>query len=777
MIRFKDFSLGIKQGLLMSVLSIISLALFITLYYFKSLDMQYSHVLRVAERQGLVLQQLIEAPEKTVAVEESVETFSKTLVVLKNGGTISSFAEKFSVPATQDEQALQVLAELQKSLTILEKNKDQQSVEIQLGMLAEMKQKFAALVEVYVNLKKKNQQKEYAIIGLLLMGWLIVSFLTWRFFRKDIARPIQRILVTSQQIADGKLTHPTHYRAAGELGKTAIAIDAIIEHQLLLSNFAEQIGEGNFNVDFSKVREGDKLGMALLGMRDKLLKVSLEDKKRNWSIEGLAKFAEILRSEHHNVLALSDTIIVNLVKYMNANQGAIFLVYDEDKENVYAEAIAVYAWERKRYLKKRVPYGEGLVGQVIREGDTIYMTDIPSDYVNITSGLGKANPKSLLIVPLKINEEIHGVVELASFVEYGRFEIEFVEKMAESIASALASVKVNEKTKQLLNDSQMMNEQMRAQEEEMRQNMEELSATQEEMQRKEVELMGIFKSVDNTFASIEFDMRGNILTVNDNFCKVMGYSLNEIKGKHHRIFVDQAYANSDAYRDFWRSLNEGYFVYNDFQRLNKFGRIVWLTASYTPVMNKEGIPYKVIKLAQDITAKKTIELKAQQQAEELRLQGEKLKEYTAELEAIQGSLNERLEEASRDLRQQLKEIEAEKSKNVAILEGCVDGVISFNQEGVIEFFNKAAEEIWGIKREAVVGKLIQTIIPAEIRDNNNKKELCCKKDGKPLNVRTEVTVTNAVGAEVAILLTLTEAKVEGQYKFTVFVQRISVELF
>jgi hypothetical protein len=118
------------------------------------------------------------------------------------------------------------------------------------------------------------------------------------------------------------------------------------------------------------------------------------------------------------------------------------------------------------------------------EKETIQLTEIPDDYVEITSGLGKATPSYILLVPLKHEEDVLGVIEIASFRVFEKHEVEFTERVAQSIASTILSVKINARTRMLLEQSQQQAEEMLAQEEEMRQNMEELQATQEEMSRK-----------------------------------------------------------------------------------------------------------------------------------------------------------------------------------------------------------------------------------------------------------------------------------------------------
>jgi transcriptional regulator with GAF, ATPase, and Fis domain len=127
---------------------------------------------------------------------------------------------------------------------------------------------------------------------------------------------------------------------------------------------------------------------------------------------------------------------------------------------------------------------------------------VPQDYVRITSGLGGENPKSCLLVPLRVNDAIYGVLELASFNLYADFEIELVEKLAETIASTISSVKINESTRVLLERTQQQAEEMKSQEEEMRQNMEELSATQEEMQRKEGEYIQRIQELEERLGAV-----------------------------------------------------------------------------------------------------------------------------------------------------------------------------------------------------------------------------------------------------------------------------------
>jgi methyl-accepting chemotaxis protein len=126
----------------------------------------------------------------------------------------------------------------------------------------------------------------------------------------------------------------------------------------------------------------------------------------------------------------------------------------------------------------------------------------------------------------------------------------------------------------------------------------------ESSQEKTAELEGLANAVNRVQAMIYFSLDGTILDANENFLNVMGYTLAEIKGKHHRIFTDPTYAQSAAYQQFWANLGRGAFERGEYKRIGKGGKAVWLLASYNPIFDKSGRNCKVVKFATDITAER-----------------------------------------------------------------------------------------------------------------------------------------------------------------------------
>lgn len=236
--------------------------------------------------------------------------------------------------------------------------------------------------------------------------------------------------------------------------------------------------------DKKSINDGTLAGK-LIEMKDTMLKVQKETEYRTWFNNGVTQLTEVLRNYQENHEELFDQVLMFIVKYLNANQGSLFI---HDGESNKLGLKACYAFNRKKYLEKEIAPGEGLVGQIFLEKELLHLRNLPKDYTTISSGLGDSEPVTLIIVPLINNDEVLGVMELASFKAMDKNTEDFLNKVAEVIASSLYVYQNNEKTRKLLEVSQLQAEELRSQEEEMRQNSEELQATQEEMTRQKQEL-------------------------------------------------------------------------------------------------------------------------------------------------------------------------------------------------------------------------------------------------------------------------------------------------
>jgi methyl-accepting chemotaxis protein len=335
-----------------------------------------------------------------------------------------------------------------------------------------------------------------SFIFVMAIALLIVVIVISTVTTLSLARPINKTKNFLLTISKGILPDIDIKEGKDEIGQMAKALGSVVTGLRGVSEFTQQIGKGNFNTEFTPLSDQDVLGHSLLEMREELQEAKIEEEKRaeenrqrTWASQGVALFSDILRKHSENLEELSFEIISNMVKYTNSNQGGVFIVNDNDRDNIYIEMSSCYAYDRQKFLNRKIEVGEGLVGRCYQEQERIFLTDIPEDYIKISSGLGEVTPQCLLLIPLAYNDRIFGIMEIASVHEYQSYEIEFMERIGESIAATISSVKANVQTQMLLEQSQQQAEEMSAQEEEMRQNMEELRATQEQSARREQELV------------------------------------------------------------------------------------------------------------------------------------------------------------------------------------------------------------------------------------------------------------------------------------------------
>jgi|GEM_PF-3237221 PAS domain S-box-containing protein len=471
--------------------------------------------------------------------------------------------------------------------------------------------------------REENQRETFYTILLYLYILILSSFIYW-IVKYLILNPIYKISLSSRELAKGNLTEKIPYKSKNELGYIAQNINSMAEILENATDFTTKIGEGKLDADYKGLDENhdNSLASSLLQMRKKMQESAKADKERSWVNEGLAKFADILRNNNDNIEELSYQIISNLVKFMEANQGALFVLSEPENEDEQPSIIleSAYAYERRKRIKKEIAIGEGLVGQSVQEGDKIYLTEVPEDFVEIKSGLGETLPRCVLIVPLKINEEIKGVVEIASIQDIPQYKIEFVEKLGENIASTIANAKTNERTKKLLMESQEMTEQMRSQEEEMRQNMEEMEATQEEMGRaqtemaeKEANLNALINNTTDSIILIDTDYK--IILMND-------VIKNRYKGTQYEKMTEGSNALEmlgdvrDEWKGYYDRVFKGEFLSFTIKSSVK-GEDSYRHYDIHPIKQKDGTITGASVFSRDITKEKQLEIQREENAKKL----------------------------------------------------------------------------------------------------------------------------------------------------------------
>ncbi|MFA6400584.1 MAG: GAF domain-containing protein [Salinivirgaceae bacterium] len=343
----------------------------------------------------------------------------------------------------------------------------------------------------------------YWIAPVCIVGLLILNF----YIKKIIQKPLQELKKSIDLSAQGILNFELHsniLRKEDEIGATAQSFHKLIIALNKTAEFSDEIAKNNFTVDYELLSNKDAIGKSLLNMRESLLKAQEQEKIRmvkeeeeNWVNQGIAKFSDILRSNSDNQEQLAVNFIRELVDYLGIVQGGLFIINEEDENEIYFELKAAVAYNRQKLLNKKFRIGESLVGRCAYEKLPIYMMEVPSDYVKITSGLGEANPRSISLIPAVMENKVYAVIELVSFEEFKPYQLSFISRIGENLASTISMVRVHEQTSKLLEESKLQQEELAAQEEEMRQNMEELIATQEQMERRESQLKQILSELEN----------------------------------------------------------------------------------------------------------------------------------------------------------------------------------------------------------------------------------------------------------------------------------------
>jgi PAS domain S-box-containing protein len=394
-----------------------------------------------------------------------------------------------------------------------------------------------------------------------------------------------------------------------------------------MADFAKKIGEGDYRSQLNINTDHDILAESLLIMRDNLLENSKKETEQSWIAEGKETISHILR-QYNKIDELSAHVIQSLVKYTKLVQGAIYL-YNEDRKVLITAA--TYAYNRRKYNYSEFKVGYGLIGQCAYEMDYVYRTEIPEDYVTVTSGiLGDQKPRSLLLIPLITDEKLQGVIEFASIDNYiPNLTIRLLKELGEVIARTFFNLKINERTEKLLVESQQMTLELQENEEELRQNAEEMRATQEELKKSNEHLEAQIQEVENA-QKRQFSLLENaseIIAIYDenmvmkyespSVIKILGFTPEEMM---HGKDIDRLTRKGEtSMRNMFKQLlaNPEEPVTIQYTYMKKNGQKIFLEATGRNLLNDPAIE-GIILNSTDITERKRAEreerLKSKMQA-------------------------------------------------------------------------------------------------------------------------------------------------------------------
>ncbi|MCQ2974561.1 MAG: GAF domain-containing protein [Bacteroidales bacterium] len=436
------------------------------------------------------------------------------------------------------------------------------------------------------------------ILGLFILIAFSYFFIMWA------QRPMKKVSEVLQKLKVGDFDAIQKLESNDEdTQKMFSTVNFLADRIMRTTTFARSIGKGELETQFDSYDDNDALDIALIEMQKNLLHARAEEKKRieeneklSWSQNGLAQIGEYLRMNNADIQDFSYNIISFLVKYIDASQGTMFVT--EEKDGVkYLDQKATYALDVKKQLNNRVEFGESLVGRCALERKSIFITDVPDGYLYITSGLGEHKPNCILLVPLQFEDEVHGVIEVASLNIISEHQISFFNSVAERIASTISNIKKNINNAELLNKFSTQSNELARREKEIENSYHDIKVAQNEVKLSERETVAILDVLSQTSIITRYDLTGKVLDLRDKTLESTGYKQADIVGHNIKEVLALTKSEVVSFDLFWNDVINGQNKVRFFTRgETKFRE------TFSLLYDIENMPFKVISVAVAVDA-------------------------------------------------------------------------------------------------------------------------------------------------------------------------------
>ncbi|MBN4000992.1 response regulator [Nostoc sp. LPT] len=250
-----------------------------------------------------------------------------------------------------------------------------------------------------------------------------------------------------------------------------------------VSDLAEKMADGDLSVSLPDSDRQDEIGVLTRTFNQMIVNLrntTQKNDEQNWLKSNLAEFTQMLQGQR-NLESASRTILSNLAPLVGASQGVFYVMGSIDDQPVL-KLLSSYAYKERKNLANQFRLGEGLVGQCALEKQRILLTEVPSDYIRITSGLGEAPPLNIIVLPILFEAQVNAVIELASFGPFKQLHLTFIEQLSENLGVFLNNIASQLQTQQLLEESVTLTEELQTQQEELQQSNQRLEEQTQELE-------------------------------------------------------------------------------------------------------------------------------------------------------------------------------------------------------------------------------------------------------------------------------------------------------
>ncbi|OGT88652.1 MAG: hybrid sensor histidine kinase/response regulator [Gammaproteobacteria bacterium RIFOXYD12_FULL_61_37] len=233
-----------------------------------------------------------------------------------------------------------------------------------------------------------------------------------------------------------------------------------------------------------------------------LRETTRQNSEQDWLKSNLAKFTRLLQGQR-DLAAVSKMVLSELAPLINGQHGIFYIMDETQPDNPRLRLTSAYAFHERKNLANEWRLGEGLVGQAAVEKQRILLTNVPSDYIEITSGLGESRPQNIIVLPIVFEGKVKAVIEMASFTLFSPIHQNFLDQLGESIGIVLNTIEANMRTEELLKQSQSLAEELGSQQEELRQTNEELEDKARLLEEQKVEVERKNREVESAKYALE----------------------------------------------------------------------------------------------------------------------------------------------------------------------------------------------------------------------------------------------------------------------------------